>query len=170
MLHCSLSKPDIALQLFCSAAQRRRLHSPDLIKSKHLWEGFRVQNMKHTIWLLMFVSHHSIGCMWLVEADLFLLAAVAHPPDSCNTTLTVPQDPWGQLVQLRPLLLLLLLRQLRLLDPLHLDHPAPPSVQADLQVPPPHWNNSKWFYSLNIRNRWMKMTPFVLCDYYVIIM
>jgi hypothetical protein len=97
-----------------------------------------------------------------VEADLFLLTAAAHPPDNCNTTLTVPQDPLRQWVQLRLLRPLRLLLQLRRLD---LDRPAGPSAQADLPVPPPHWNNSKWFYSLNIRNTMMPPMPFlcILC-------
>ena len=91
------------------------------------------------------------------------------PPNSCNTTRIDPR------IRLRPLRLLRLLRRLRQwsplrrwsplppLRPLRPLRPAPPSARAVLGGPPPYWNSSKPFYSLNIRNTWMTTMPFFIC-------
>jgi hypothetical protein len=84
-----------------------------------------------------------------------------YPPNNCSTTRIDPQDrldQWDQPVQwsrLRPL------RPLPLLARLVQDHPVPPLVPADLGSLPPHWNNSKLFYSLNIQSTWTTTMPFV---------
>ena len=84
------------------------------------------------------------------------------PPNSCSTTRIDPRD------RLRPLHPVARLRRLRPWSPfrlvqLGLDHPVHLLVPADLGGPPPHWNSSKPFYSLNIRNTWMTTMPFFIC-------
>ena len=94
------------------------------------------------------------------------------PPNSCNTTRIDPRVRLHPvrllrllrpLHRLRPLRRLHLLAPLRLLRPLRPLRPAPPSARADLGGPPPYWNSSKPFYSLNIRNTWMTTMPFFIC-------
>ena len=94
------------------------------------------------------------------------------PPNSCNTTRIDPRvrlRPSGPLGQWPPLRRLRQLSQwsplppLPPLPPLRPLRPAPPSARAVLGGPPPHWNSSKPFYSLNIRNTWMTTMPFFIC-------
>jgi hypothetical protein len=133
-----------------------RPRSPNSTTPKCPWAEPRFHNRIRTIQWPTVVSRRSTGCIPM-RAQVFERLC---PLNSCSTTRTVLQDQWDQSVQLRRLRQWSQWRQLVRLPPLRQDHPVPPSVQADLPVPPPHWNSSKWFYSLNILNTKMKPMPF----------
>ena len=149
------SKLDIVRHWIGFVKLCHRPRSPNSAKLKCPWEGPRFRNRTRTKKWPTFVWHRSTGCIPM-QAQVFGWLC---PPNSCSTTRIVQPDrlhPWVQSRRLRPL------PPLRQLNQPGQDHPVPPLVQADLEVLPPHWNNSKWFYSLNIQNTMTTTMPFIL--------
>lgn len=149
------TKPGTARHWSGFAKPRRRPRSPNSTKPKCPWEGTRFRSKTRTAKWPTFVLH-SIGCTPM-QAPVFGRLC---PPNSCSTTRIDPRDQldqldrrdqWGRLRPLRPF------RPVQL----GLDHPAHLLVPVDLGGPPPHWNNSKRFYLLNIQNTWTTTMPFV---------
>lgn len=153
------SKLGTALRWSGFAKQCHRPHSPNSTKPKCPWEEPRFRSKTRTAKWPTFVLHHSIGCT-PTRAEGFERSC---PPNSCSTTRIDPGDQLDQLDRRDRWGRLLPLPQLRPLRPLCQDHPVDPLVPADLGGPPPHWNNSKWFYLLNIQNTWTTMMPFAKC-------
>jgi hypothetical protein len=137
-----------------------RPHSPNSAKPKCPWAGPRFRSKTRTAKWPTFVWHRSTGCIPMPAPVFGWLC----PPNSCSTTRIDPRgqldqldrrDRWGRLLPLLPFQLV----------PLDLYHPVHLLVPVDLGGPPPHWNNSKWFYLLNIQNTWMTMMTFVIYIY-----